>query len=315
MITIILKKLMINLSWYVFIFAMLFNAGCNKQIKNENAINYNEHKIEIKYNLVFLDNYFNEYANKAKNIAQINEELFAKTVIAPIYQEYGVNFQNLFGKTIMDIDGLEKELSYITKEKKNIEKLIQNSLNKCNSILSTNKTFFIYVLLEDPSIYKKINVPVRALTPTSGTILLVLNPTSIDYKTLLPYVIAHEYHHSADLDNVEKYTLLTGLISEGKAETFAHTIFPEVKSELASTLNKDEEYKIWDEIKNNLSSEDMNYASKVLNGNNNDIPLFGGYRLGYKIVQRFVIDNPNISIKEWTSMLSKDIFEKSGYQN
>lgn len=306
---------MINLSCYIVVFAMIFNVGCNNQTKNDNVINYNESNTEIKYNLVFLDNYFNEYVNKSKYISQENEELFEKTVIEPIYQEYSINSQNLFGKTIMDIDGLEKELSYMAKEKKNIEKLIQNSLNKCNSILPTNKTFSIYVLLEDPSIYKKINVPVRALTPTSGTILLALNPTSTDYKNFLPYVIAHEYHHSVDLDNVEKYTLLAGLISEGKAETFAHTIFPEVKSELASTLNEDEEYKLWNQIKNNLSSEDTNYVSKVLNGNNSDIPLFGGYRLGYKIVQRFVINNPNISIKEWTSMLSKDILEKSGDLN
>ncbi len=293
---------------------MFLNVGCsNEQNQSSKIVNSNESKMDIKYKIVFLDKYIKDYINKFEDGTINNKELFQETVFTPILQEYSVNFKNLLPKTVEDIDGLKEELSCLTKERDNIEKIIKDTLNKCNGLLHTNEDLSIYVLLEDPNVFKRFNVPVRALTPTSGTMLLILNPIATDFTTFLPYTVGHEYHHSVAMHNIEKMTLVTQLMSEGKAETFAHILFPDVKSKLSDKLNENEEYKVWNEIKDNISSEDVNLISKILNGGKDEVSLFGGYRLGYEIVQEFVNKNPNVNVNEWTSMKAEDILEKSGY--
>lgn len=294
---------------------MFLNIGCSKQNQNNQEVSSNKTQTGLEYDLVFLDSYIDTYISESKDNAQSKEYLFDKNVISPIFHKYGVNYKTLYMKSIKDADELKKELACFKKEKSSIEKLIQESLNECNKLLPANKKFSVYVLFEDPDIYKKFNVPVRALTPISGTLLLVINTSASDFKTFLPYTVAHEYHHSIDMNKVEKYNLLMHIITEGKAESFAHILFPEVKSKLTSPLSRDEEDKLWNEVKNKFSSEDGNYNIKIVNGGSDNIPLLGGYRLGYAIVQKFIKNNPNISVSEWTNMTAKDIYDKSRYVN
>ncbi len=310
-----MKRTLKKLICLLFVTVLFLNAGCsNKQSESSKMSNSNELDMKSKHNIVFLDKYVEDYINKFEDGAMNNEELLLETVFNPILQEYSVEFKGLLPKTIEDITELKKELSNLKKKRANIEKIIDDSLSKCNEVLPTSKDFSVYILLEDPKVFKKYNVPVRAVTPISGVMLLVLNPIAADFTTPLSHTVAHEYHHgSIDMKKFKKENLVTQLMSEGKAENFAHILFPNVKSKLASKLNEREEYTIWNEIKDSLLNEDENYISEILNGTKDGLPLLSGYRLSYKIVYEFLDKNPKVTVKEWTDMAAENILEKSGY--
>lgn len=291
------------------IVATALSVSCNNRTSKSSSASNVQSASED--NIVFCDKYLEDYIKKSDK--GISENLFDETVFQPIKKEYSVDARALFDKTIEDIKGLEKDLEYLRKEKGNIEGITKESLVKCKEMLPASEKVAIYILVEDPKIYKMFKESVRAMTPKSGIMILVVSPSQKDYKEKLQHVIAHEYCHSMDISSFGELNMLDSLISEGKAESFANIAFPEVKSRLSDDLSRDEELKVWTEIKDKLSSVDGSFIGPILNGTKEGLPEFAGYRLGNKIVKQFIEKNPNTSIHQWTDMKPNELFGKSQY--
>lgn len=45
-----------------------------------------------------------------------------------------------------------------------------------------------------------------------------------------------------------------------------------------------------------------------------DIPFASAYTIGYRIVQEFLKNNPDITLLEWTDLEAEEILAKSKYQ-
>lgn len=304
-----MKKKFRILICIALIIATALSVSCSN--KASKSTNTSKMQLDTGDNIVFCDKYLEDYIKKSDK--GISENLFNETVFQPIKKEYSVDARALFDKTIEDTKGLEKDLEFLRKEKGEIEGIIEKSLVKCKEMLHASEKFSIYVLVEDPKIYKMFRESVRAMTPESGIMILVVSPSQKDYKEKLQHVIAHEYCHSMDKSCLGESNMLDSIISEGKAESFANIAFPEGKSRLSADLSRDEELKVWTEIKDKLSSKDGSFIGPILNGTKEGVPEFAGYRLGNKIVKQFIQKNPNTSIQQWINMKPKELFEKSQY--
>ena len=149
-------------------------------------------------------------------------------------------------------------------------------------------------------------------------IWIYVNPMDDNWKCLHSGILAHEYHHSVRIEKVNLGTvgtMLDSLILEGQAETFAQMLYPDSGLKGSLTLPIAEEKKMWDKIKENLNSFDYSYQYDILYGTRREIPELCGYRIGYSIMQEFIKNNPDVSVEEWTCMDSKEILEKSGYED
>ncbi len=68
---------------------------------------------------------------------------------------------------------------------------------------------------------------IQAITVGTGKIIVSIDPTSDYWEEQLPYVLAHEYHHSVWTSRnftTTDFTPLEYLILEGKADSFAKNL-------------------------------------------------------------------------------------------
>lgn len=68
----------------------------------------------------------------------------------------------------------------------------------------------------------------------------------------------------------------------------------------------------WKIFNENLDSDDYEIWEDFFYGNRRKgILPWTNYKIGYQIMENFLIENPDISIEEWTRMPAKDIYTKS----
>ena len=101
---------------------------------------------------------------------------------------------------------------------------------------------------------------------------------------MLEYSVAHEFNHAywtnENLTDTYKFTLLRYLVFEGKADSFAHLLYPKVKAPWAFALDNKGKTDLWNKIKPDLQSDNHTLLGEVIFGSKN-YPGWGGYTLGY----------------------------------
>lgn len=143
---------------------------------------------------------------------------------------------------------------------------------------------------------------------------IVLLVGSAFHKEDLQYTVAHEYHHVINMDIAGSswYTLLEQSVLEGKADTFATMLYPEVNTPWTKPFTEQENNKVMDIFSANLDSTNTDLAGDFLNGNRwKGIPVWSRYKIGYQIMEEFRTNNPSITVEEWTKIPAKEILEKS----
>ncbi len=219
------------------------------------------------------------------------------------------------GRTIKDHDDLAYKLGLF--KDKNVEMIVNDALSKSNSHLAgINTTVYIFPSVGD---YEQMTDPfggVAGVTIGQGKLLILVDPTVENWESVLSYVVAHEYHHSIwtskQLEE-KSFTLLDYLVFEGRADSFAHIVYPEVEVPWSSSLELSTEKTMWDYIDGQLNSSNSDLLNKVMFGDGMDYPHWSGYTIGYHIVQNYLEKNPEVNVEAWTNMSSSDILEKSGY--
>lgn len=288
----------------------IMSCGCGK-------IQTSKQKPVCKSNVMLVEKEMRKYIHKARKNKKNIDKLYEEIVCKALYDLDDVFIDNPYIKTsINDLDALEEELDILDKE--DALGIVKNALNKCeNSLKSQDTNIWIFPCNPEDNFVKYRMSGVSGVTFCKGKILLFINPTAENWKTMLPYAVAHEYHHSTCIETKfkeDRITLLNYMLLEGMADSFANILYPDRNVPWVSSISGDDERKVWNKIRDNLDSTDENYRNNIIFGYGTEFPVWSGYTIGYNIVQAFLKNNPNMSIEEWTYMDGKDMLKNSGYE-
>lgn len=164
-------------------------------------------------------------------------------------------------------------------------------------------------------ILESYGVGLHAITPGDGKIIVLINPTIENWQELLPFALAHEYHHSVWISrNYERSDLtpLEYIILEGRADAFAWELFPETEHPFLKSLTQEEEIRIWNIIKPEMHDRDSGLNDQIMSGTS-EFPTGSVYSIGYSIIEAFKKNNPQIGDRELLDMRAEQILTLSQY--
>lgn len=268
---------------------------------------------------------FIEEANSAKD-EQINS-LWNQYIIEPYWSkviEWAPDgFEGRKPKPVKDLTNLKNQLDIMNNS--NIISLLQKELGRICGSLSKNDddivTIALYPLSSENTIVSQRQNGVIG-SCEFGNILININPLEKDWIKWVPYVIAHEYHHSVwghnniVLKGKYQVDLLTYLLNEGQADAFAKRLYTDLMPSWINHISKQQEMEMWKVMKNYLKSCDPAIKNKFMFGDEEKgIPWCIGYLIGNNIIEKFFENNPNTTFMELINMESEDILLESGYDD
>jgi uncharacterized protein YjaZ len=220
--------------------------------------------------------------------------------------------------SVPDTTELTKAIHTLKDNRTQIENIISAAFNKCNIYLKNDSLTF-YIIPTSLNI-KEIVIKmggVTGLTAGSKQILITINPEVNTWKETLEYTVAHEFNHAywtnINFNNSSKQTLIEYLVFEGKADSFAHILYSKVKAPWTYALSQKEKVELWNKIRPNLNSENDFFLGEVMFGSKN-YPIWGGYTLGFDILQTAFKSHPELTKTNWTNLDANKILEMSNYK-
>lgn len=133
-------------------------------------------------------------------------------------------------------------------------------------------------------------------TSLFGNILIQVNPLISGYETWIPYVFAHEYHHTVwgnygfvlhggELEN----QFMDSLVIDGEADSFATEIYPNLKPQWLYGIPEAELAALWNrKYREIVSRNDVDYGAFMFGDAASGIPWCAGYAIGFMPVQKYL---------------------------
>ncbi|MEH7385440.1 DUF2268 domain-containing putative Zn-dependent protease [Bacillus sp. JJ1521] len=217
--------------------------------------------------------------------------------------------------TPKNIKTLEEFVYSLINNQDEINKTIEQALIKSsNTLPGENKR--VYLFPPNPDDMYDINL----MGGTAGlavkdVIIIQIDPSSFNLD-LLEYSVAHEYHHTIYMEggNVNwKNTLLDSIIHEGKADTFAKSLYPDINIPWIEPLSAQTEKEVWENSEDDLWSIDSLIINDYFGNPNKGIPHWTNYKIGFQIMNSFLENNPSTSIDNWTRLSAEEILLNSKY--
>ena len=219
---------------------------------------------------------------------------------------------------IEDLDTLEQQIKLLAKI--DVDEL-KREFMKISRMLPKNDDDPILV-----AIYPNTNAIVKERQNgvvgacVFGNILLNVNPLADLWEEWIPYVFAHEYHHSVwghhwyVVNGGLEGNFMEYMLNEGQADAFAKSLYPELQPQWISALTESEETELWNKMKPILFSTDRNEFDKYMFGNEeNGLPWCVGYTFGNLIINRYLRSHPDISYSELITVHPGGILKDSMY--
>jgi uncharacterized protein YjaZ len=257
-----------------------------------------------------------EYVQKVRENQEANHsELFISTVVEPFRKEaYGEN-SGLWLKDMLtaaiNIEKLNESIILLDENYEHFSNFIKEGIEKSAKLLpSGKKTIYLFPYNPDASFSISLMNGVAGFA-TEQLIVLQIAPQKYKEERI-PYTMAHEYHHTVYFEKhkTQESDLFEYVLSEGKADTFAIKVFPNVQVPWTAEISQEELQTIWNWVNERRYSFKENDLTEIRDGNRM-IPQWSDYRIGYQIMQEFLKENPDIPINEWTFMDADEILEKS----
>lgn len=264
-----------------------------------------------------------EYAHAVRLAENADlDALYNKYVVTPYWRdflegsEFRENVQHMIAKPIHDIDALIHSIREF--EKSNFEDLIHNILKRLTNFLPNPDTEIrLFAMEPELTSLAKLVFGIIGCVIGTGKMLIKIDPFG-NWRSMLDYSIAHEYHHNTWVDLVydesDEYNLLDALVYEGRADSFANLMYPGRDIPWTKAISPDQEKMLWESAQQDLEDTTWDTESRYLFGGSN-IPRWTGYTIGFHIVQSFLKNNPDVDIMEWTVCNSREILENSGYDD
>jgi uncharacterized protein YjaZ len=158
-------------------------------------------------------------------------------------------------------------------------------------------------------------------TGIGDNILLQINPFAKDWPVWVPYVLAHEYHHAVWGYNYfvvrgkAHMDLLTGLVIDGQADSFAKMLYPELRPLWIDALTPVQEAEQWDKMQDHLTGNDgAAYRRFFFGDERSGTPGHTAYTIGYHIVQAYLAAHPTSTVLDLMDEEAEVILAESGYR-
>jgi uncharacterized protein YjaZ len=238
----------------------------------------------------------------------------------PIEREFGQHAEYPFlldalKKEIKPDERLDEELGLL--QKTNFSLLADSVLKIVTKKLlgPDTKILFMPANPEFREMFRKFGTGMHAITVGTGRIIVTVDPTFADWQKMLPYALAHEYHHSVWTSRnfkTSNFTPLEYIVLEGKAESFAMELFPNDSHPFLKKLTEAQERKIWNLILPDLNKRNSPTNDKIMYGTN-EIPYGSVYAIGFSIIKAFRKYNPHISTKKLLDLSAEQVLIMSKY--
>lgn len=299
-----------------FLSVTLLLASCSPAAEKPKTydISFTHEKQEI--HIVPLYKAYDDYIQAVSKQPEDNEALYKKYVLGAkndvIKKEQlqAMPVPSIYEQPSENIKDLKQMNTYLKKHHQHIMKQIKSSLLTSMKQLPRDEKLVVFVSPTTPLEHddaKRYGGVSGVAQGNNSMSLFFLKDFS---KESLLNTTAHEYHHTVALDEPNRATILDYIILEGKAEFFAHKLYPMESSEaIAPLLDHSLEHVISELNAERLTTDDLFFGNYE-----KQIPSFTKYRLGYMIVSDFMKQHPEISLKEWSRMSSVQILEKSSYK-
>jgi uncharacterized protein YjaZ len=306
---------------YVLTFIIsIFLFGCGQQSSQTS----DSDKANIPVcKIIYLDNYYSNFLKAIKVDKSNRDNIYTEKIKDAIFNdhfsksEYSELVLETISYPISDTSGLTKSISDLNANRAQVEKIISSAFTLCNKHLKNDNVIF-YIAPSTSDMKDVIGKMggVTGLTAGSKQVLLTIDFNVSSWKEVLEYSVAHEFHHTyltnTNRNVLFKFTLLRYLIFEGMADSFAHLLYPEVKAPWTSSLTEKEKIELWAKIKPDLQNDNPTLLGEVMFGSKN-YPIWGGYTLGYDIIQSASKNRPDFFKTNWTLSDDEKILELSGY--
>jgi len=210
-----------------------------------------------------------------------------------------------------NINSLEEQLNRMNAL--NFEKEIEQELIQLKKEYPSHGSidFELFILnANDTFVISKLN-GVSAFTDWNGRMCFVVLPEERVRKTLKS-VITHEYHHHWRIQTLGtkefEETLLDRIILEGLAEFFvSYRLGNTFIGPYKDVLTESAALSLWEEIFKKYADNTGSSNDKFMFGSPvENLPFWGGYSVGFHLVNRFAIHHPEITIEQMTAMKSKE---------
>ena len=153
-----------------------------------------------------------------------------------------------------------------------------------------------------------------------GNILLNINPLADNYLDWIPYVFAHEYHHTVwgnywhVIHGGSTGKFIESILIDGQADAFAKSLSPSLNPKWISQISEEQEKELWDKYYSRLLNEtNVDYNKYMFGDDEAGVPWCTGYFFGYRIIEYFKKRYPLTSVKELIEMSSEEIYAMSKY--
>ncbi|MCM3757373.1 DUF2268 domain-containing protein [Sporosarcina aquimarina] len=271
------------------------------------------------FQIIYFYKPFLDYIEQAEAQPDHLDDLFLETVVDPMAGGNGqALLKQYYLSTPMRPALLEEYLQSLSDNQEIIHTLIVDALKESADRLQPGVSKYVYVLPANPDdafTMKKMD-GVTGVAFDENTVLLQIAPPFLT-DAPLKHTVAHEYHHSVLKEKSEVSTgntLLDFVLIEGKADTFARILYPNVRTGYSDFSTDTDEKDTWTVLKDQKASTDPVLQQLFFHGDGSKgLPRWANYKIGNKIMDRFIQENPDVSIVEWTNMPSEEILEKSEY--
>ncbi|WP_342601223.1 DUF2268 domain-containing putative Zn-dependent protease [Psychrobacillus sp. FSL H8-0483] len=254
-----------------------------------------------------------------KNPSESNPGAYVEKVLKPLKEKSSLDLPLEYPFTAStEVEQFEKNTVQLLQKQEQINELIQEALIKsAEQLPGGDKNIYIMPLRPEDNFAISKMEGVNGVTYNDKDIFIQIDTSISEDK--LKYLVAHEYHHAINiLANGERafYTVLDMILSEGKADSFAHIVYPEISAPWTEPLSEESTAIVLEELRKNADSTSVKIYKDFFHGNSaKGIPLWSDYKIGYEITQSYIENNPDTSISKWTRLSSKELLQNSEYNN
>jgi uncharacterized protein YjaZ len=103
------------------------------------------------------------------------------------------------------------------------------------------------------------------------------------------------------------------LVLEGRGDSFARMVDPQRLGPWATALTTKQEKAAWRTIRRHLGATSVQQMQGLMFGGAEGVPRWGGYTVGFAIVQSYLKAHPDLDANEWTAIEAAEIVRKSPY--
>lgn len=222
---------------------------------------------------------------------------------------------------IGDLDQLDESVQALRRF--DIVQLAKTALQKSTATLPGSKiTVCLFALDPDRQGFYSLYMHGVSGFTASLTLIVIEVTHRGDWQDWVPYTVAHEYNHAIYAQRMcqpectpatwAKSDLLDSLLMEGRADSFARTLYPDREAPWTHALTPEQEAAQWRGMQEYLSSTSVD-RGRFLFGDRNQIPQWTGYTIGFRIVQKYIQSHPNVRPVEWLTLDADQLLAESGY--